>query len=721
MPVKSAGLRCCNIIEVSYSWLVPLVLTFVLWLVSQNNFLLFHTLAELFSISVAVIFGVVAWYTYRFSNNHYLVFLGTGYFWIAGLDLLHSLSFSGFNLIEGAGGNLASQYWVMSRYFEALLIVVAPFYLLRKINKVAIGILFGSIAVSIYLLVSGGFIPDTFIEGSGLTRFKLVSEYIIISLLVLGLARLYQLRQMMHQRMYYLVSSSIILTILAELSFTLYFRLDGFELFVGHIFKLLSYWLIFLAVVKNTLTEPFYSLTRASTSFDAIPDPTIVVSNAGSILQVNQTALKISGLTKKEVLGQHCHKLFHPENLDIEYCPICHAIKHNHKMVSNEYFFPEKNKYYELTLGRFDTEHLQDEVVHVMHDVTKNREMEDALSYSKYYDKLTGLASRTLVEDRLKVILENVKRTNTKGGVLFIDLDNFKYINETLGHSMGDMALVEVAHRLQSVRSGDTIGRWAGDGFVVIVPDATAISIRSIANKILEQFKSGIALSNQCYILSASIGIAIFPDDGVTNDVILSCADAAMYKSKADAKGQFRFYTQELNHSIKERLTIENELHNAIDKNEFFIHYQPKVDAVNGEVHSAEALLRWDNEQMGSIGPDKFVPIAEENGVIKNIGDWVLEAVIKDIAQIQADTNKKILVAINVSPVQLRDNSLLERIQVLTQQYKVDYSSIQLEVTESALINDEGFTSSMIFKNTQNRDSFIAGLFWHRVFFLELS
>jgi len=237
-------------------WLLPIILAIILVIVSFQNYLLFHTLAELFAIIVAFMAAVVVWQTYPISHNHFLMYLGCGYIWIALLDMTHTLVYKGMSIFPIMVANPATQFWIGTRYFEALILLTAPLFLSRSFNRYIATSLFGVVAVILFTLIISGNFPDAYVEGEGLTAFKVVSEYVIIGLLIGALAYLWQKRLLLHRNFLVLITGSIVLTICAELAFTFYVSVYGFSNLVGHIFKLFSFWLIYEAIVSNSLKEP---------------------------------------------------------------------------------------------------------------------------------------------------------------------------------------------------------------------------------------------------------------------------------------------------------------------------------------------------------------------------------------------------------------------------------------------------------------------------------
>lgn len=345
------------------------------------NFLLFHTLAELFAVMVAVLVGVVGWQSYPFSRNHLLMFLAAGYLWIGALDLVHTLTYRGIGIVPDDGGNLATQFWVIARYLEALVLLLAPATIGRAWSRGLLFAGFGVLSAAVSGLVAIGLFPDAFVAGVGLTPFKVVSEYVIIGLLLAALYHLWWRRNELDRGTWQLMSAAIVITIGAEFAFTLYQNVYGAENFIGHLGKLASYWLIFVALVHTTLTEPFRALASQATSYDAVPDPTVVVDQQGLVRQANFAARQQAG---GEVLERHCHDLFHPPEWQVADCPVCRAVTAG----------PGRQQSFEVAFGAEAVWRLitvspvaavgrgRHGVVHVSRDITAQKQAESELRKS---------------------------------------------------------------------------------------------------------------------------------------------------------------------------------------------------------------------------------------------------------------------------------------------------------------------------------------------------
>ena len=299
-----------------------------------------------------------------------------------------------------------------------------------------------------------------------------------------------------------------------------------------------------------------------------------------------------------------------------------------------------------------------------------------------YYDQLTGLTNRVLFNDRLNQAINNAKRSNEAVAVMFIDLDNFKYVNDSMGHSAGDRLLKIIAKKLSaSVRKADTVSRWGGDEFTILLPNVKRISrIFKLCERILnEQFKN-VIIEGQELRITASIGISIYPQDGDTADLLIKNADAAMYKSKELGKNQFHLYKPDMNSKIMERLNFETGLFKAIENEEFNIVYQPQLGLDTNKIIGFEALVRWNKPDKGVLAPYKIIPIAEETNLIIPLGEWIIRKECKQ-AKVWYDKGYKLTAGIN-------QDRIVEVIEDSINSTKINPKYIELELTESVIMQD---------------------------------
>ena len=323
-------------------------------------------------------------------------------------------------------------------------------------------------------------------------------------------------------------------------------------------------------------------------------------------------------------------------------------------------------------------------------DISELKENEERIRHLAYYDPLTTLPNRRLLEDRLHVALAHAHRNRLQMAVLFIDLDRFKRINDSLGHQVGDQLLVTIARRLCSaLREDDTIARMGGDEFVVVLseidgPDAAA----QTARRLIEVLKAPIVIGAHELVVTTSIGISIYPADSETAGELIKNADVAMYRAKATGRDSFQLYEPEMNARSLEHLALETSLHRALERRELRLHYQPLIDPVRMRVIGAEALLRWQHPELGLIAPADFIPLAEETGLIVPIGEWVLRTACRQLARWQGDGRPVFRISVNISARQFRDPGFTAMAERVLRESGMDGFGLTLELTESMLMDD---------------------------------
>jgi diguanylate cyclase (GGDEF)-like protein len=309
-----------------------------------------------------------------------------------------------------------------------------------------------------------------------------------------------------------------------------------------------------------------------------------------------------------------------------------------------------------------------------------------------FYDPLTGLANRRLFKNRLAKAVKSVQRADSSIALLFLDLDQFKRINDTLGHDIGDALLKEIARRLDNnVRENDTVSRIGGDEFTILLIDVNNTNdVRIVAEKILLSLARPFMLNGQEIISTVSIGITMTPEDSIEPNTLMKNADLAMYRAKELGRNNFQFFSEDMNTAILHNLEIEKELHIAIKRNQFILMYQPKICIADNTITGVETLVRWRHPEKGLIPPDSFIPIAEETGQIIKIGAWVLEHSCHEMGALIREglMPKNSKVAVNLSAKQFSDPHLLQTVLDILIQSKIDPLNLELEITESIIMDD---------------------------------
>jgi diguanylate cyclase (GGDEF)-like protein/PAS domain S-box-containing protein len=434
-------------------------------------------------------------------------------------------------------------------------------------------------------------------------------------------------------------------------------------------------------------------LRLASAVFDNAAEGIAVLDANFRVTTINPAFTGVTGFDLADVLGQRPFFLTATAADGELVDEIWTAIRENGRWESEHWSARKDGHDYAVWLSISAT---TDEIgtisqyVVVFSDITQRKRDEERIRYQATYDQLTGLPNRSLFMDRLSVALHQAQRYSQRVGLMFIDLDGFKLINDTLGHDIGDELLKEVAQRLLvCVRQGDTVTRFGGDEFTIIMPDLGDVrNVLAIAHRIIDALKSPFLLKGSEAYISASIGITSFPDDASTVQSLLKNADAAMYRAKETGKANFQFYTHGLDVESSARLAIKNGLSKALERQEFELLYQPKCDVATGRLTGAEALLRWRSADLGMMLPNTFIPVMEETGLIDSVGDWVLDTACHQYRLWRDAGHAHMRVAVNLSVRQLRTGTLVKTVESLLGRYTLDPSSLELEITESMIMTD---------------------------------
>ena len=332
----------------------------------------------------------------------------------------------------------------------------------------------------------------------------------------------------------------------------------------------------------------------------------------------------------------------------------------------------------------------RDVLVVSLHDLTERKRYESRIEHLASHDALTGLPNRALLRDRVEQAIVHARRTGSRVAVMYVDLDQFKLVNDSWGHPAGDALLVEVGTRLRSaMREGDTVARLGGDEFVVLLADVARPGDSAVvARKIAGALAPPIVLDGRETQVTASIGIAIWPEDGEGLEALLQCADVAMYRAKDEGRNGYQYYSGEMGAQARARVELETGLRQALERAELRLHWQPQVDLATGEVRGCEALMRWERPGRGLVSPAQFIPLAEESGLIVPIGEWALRSACREAAGWAAAGLGRIQVAVNLSARQFRQGAVVETVRAALAESGLPAGCLELEITESVLARD---------------------------------
>jgi diguanylate cyclase (GGDEF)-like protein/PAS domain S-box-containing protein len=432
-------------------------------------------------------------------------------------------------------------------------------------------------------------------------------------------------------------------------------------------------------------------LRQASTIFMHVTEGVVITDAEVKVLAVNQAFCDISGYTEEELLGKTPQTWRSQQQDDVFYQTMWNSIN-SKKQWRGEIINRRKNG--DLYPAWLTISAVSDEsgritnYVSIVSDISNIKQSQERIEYLAHHDVLTGLPNRHLLNDRLEHAIQRAHRNKTLVAVMFLDLDNFKSINEGLGHPVGDKVLKVAADRLdQVVRDEDTVARIAGDEFSIILEDIVDTeSVAILASKILAAYASPFNIDHHELHVSASIGISLYPDDGDDVTSLVKNADAAMHQAKDKGKGCYCFYTQALTSAALDRLHLENQLRKALAQDEFKLFYQPQYALNTGKLIGAEALIRWQNKELGLVSPDKFIPLAESTGLILPIGEWVLYEACRQIKTWHDDGLDLPRMGVNVAGQQVQHGDIVHTVKSVLEATSLDPMYLELEITESFIM-----------------------------------
>ena len=435
------------------------------------------------------------------------------------------------------------------------------------------------------------------------------------------------------------------------------------------------------------------------TIINSVDESIMVINKDYTVSMMNEHAKRM--MDEKLIVDKNnprCHELSHYQQNPCEGhqhpCPLLTVLEtkektkvtHKHRNIDGEEKTIEV-----LASPLFDKNGEVYGVVEFCHDITELQKVQNDLQHQAEHDILTNLPNRLLLQDRLNQSIKYAQRTDTKVLVLFLDLDNFKEVNDSLGHTIGDELLQIVAKKLQNVvLEDDTVARLGGDEFCIILNEVTDVETSiSIIQKLNEEMRKVHILNNdQQIFLTTSIGVSVYPDDALDAETILKNSDAAMYQAKNNGRDNYQFYTQDMTKKAYERIQLETSLRQAIDEGELEVYYQKQIDARDMSIVGMEALVRWKHPQIGMIPPSKFIPIAESSGFIVQIDNWVMEQAIAQFSSWYAQGLEPGKLSLNLSSIQLKNDKFLQNVKTLLSSYSFQTSWLMFEITESQVIKN---------------------------------
>ena len=434
------------------------------------------------------------------------------------------------------------------------------------------------------------------------------------------------------------------------------------------------------------------SLRLSATVFEHAAEGVVIVDRNVRIVAVNKTFTEITGYGEDELLGQNPRVLQSGRTAPATYAELWKSVAEQGLWRGELWNRRKDGTLFAELLTISAVRDANGEITHyvgLVSDITTLKRSQEVLDYQAHHDPLTDLPNRLLFEDRLQHSLNRARRDKSQIAVMFVDLDRFKNINDTLGHPVGDQVLRAIGQRLQSsLRDSDTVARLGGDEFILLLESIeNEHDCSVIADKLLADLRRPVEAAGQEFFVSASIGVSVFPRDGEDVATLVRNADAAMYQAKEQGRNGYEIYHRELTSTVQKRFVLEAELRRALERGELSLHYQPQRRIYDGQLTGAEVLLRWRHPEHGPVSPADFIPLAEETGLIIEIGEWVLDTACDQLQRWIAAGLQPPPLAVNISEVQMRRGNLLNKVEAVLQRFKLPAGYLELEITEGFILH----------------------------------
>lgn len=659
-----------------------------------NWYLPTHTILEIFSIVVSAMAFAAGWHYLDSRPPLSVAVLAASFLAVALLDLGHTLSFPGMPVfVTESSPSKGIIFWLAARSAGVVAMLAVAIMPPRKSSATARRLILGASLATVALvywlaLLQPHLLPAVHIDGMGLTPFKVAFEYVLVFGYVatawLLLRKAFRKRD---TKLLYLSAAAAIMA-LSGLCFTVYVDVYTLPHVVGHLCKFIAYgfmyWALYVANVKEPYAELRASqeaLTQSENRFRSLmefaPDAFLLVDSSGRVTDANRAALHTFSAAQEPITGTAIDALVPEWNRGpMEGEVTCQTFQGN--------TFPAEVRINELDMpgGRHS--------IAIVRDVTERRNLQHKVVEQLSRDLLTGLPNRQLIVEKLAEVMAWSQRSGSRLAVMFMDLDFFKRVNDAYGHAAGDHILRECVDRLKLLLPpGSILARQGSDEFIVVHGPFTSDTIISgLADRLIQAMRAPFQIAGAEVFLTASLGISVFPDDATAEEALLHRAHLAMDSIKRCSRDGYRRYSSEMGQRLRETLELEAALHHAVGNGELRLHYQPKVSLASGAVVGVEALVRWQHPRQGLVPPARFIPIAEESGLIVPVGEWVLAEACRQACEWRRQGMEGLRVSVNLSARQLQYGLVVQQVKDALNTSGLPAADLDLEITETAVMRN---------------------------------
>ncbi|MEN9467285.1 MAG: hypothetical protein RL081_1286, partial [Pseudomonadota bacterium] len=681
-----------------------------------------HTLMEMAAIVVSMLVFAVGWAAHSRERPGNLLLLACVFFGVGLLDFLHTIAYAGMpDFVTPSGPEKAINFWLVARYLSALGLLAVAVLPWRPVSRLSVrwqGLLGVTVLVALVAwlaLFRVEWLPRTFIAGQGLTAIKVAAEYGLVA--TFATAAFFFWRNMRTQQPYDVVGlfAAVSTMALSELFFTLYSDVADIFNLLGHVYKVIAYAFVYKSIFVDNIQAPYQRLNAANrmleqqieertrtqsqlelaaSVFSHAREGILITDNQGNIVEVNAMFTQITGYSREEAIGRNPRILLSSGRHEKAFFAARAQALQKHGHWVGEVWNRRKN-------GEDFAEMLTVSVVRdpagavlnyvaLFTDITPLKKHQDELEHIAHYDALTGMPNRVLLADRLQQAMLQSQRRNSALAVAYLDLDGFKPVNDQHGHEVGDQLLVTLSQRMKaSLRESDTLARIGGDEFVALLVDiGERRDCELLLSRLLQAAATPVRVDGALLQLSASIGVTLYPQDNADADQLVRHADQAMYLAKQAGKNRFHLFDVAQDAAIQSQRESLEHIRVALDRQEFVLYYQPKVNMRTGAIIGAEALIRWQHPERGLLAPAAFLPVIEGQPISIEIGEWVIQTALAQMA-LWRGAGLDIGVSVNIGALQLQQPGFVARLGTLLAAHPtVPAQSLELEILETSALED---------------------------------